>query len=241
MNRYTAFASHLGISFVIFVLLSYLIVFQWYPDFFFATDGGWQGIRIVALVDLVLGPTLTLVVFKAGKPGLKFDLTLIGLFQAVCLCIGVYIVYAERPIAMVYSDGYFHSMTADDYRNAGQSVPNFGHLPGTNPKWLTSHLPEDRELEIRRESMQAQIPLHTLTEFYKPFEGTDIDQQRDPFPIADIQRVQKEDLKVFLAEHGGKAEDYLFFPFGIRYGYALIGLHHDSFRFAGILTMPASD
>ena len=113
MGRATTYrvTFHLGISLVIFVPLSYLIVFEWYPDFFFATDGGWQGIRIVALVDLVLGPTLTLVVFKAGKPGLKFDLTLIGIFQAICLVIGVYIVYAERPIAMVYADGYFHSVT----------------------------------------------------------------------------------------------------------------------------------
>ncbi len=241
MNRYTASATHLGISLVIFVLLSYLIVFQWYPDFFFATDGGWQGIRIVALVDLVLGPTLTLVVYKAGKPGLKLDLTLIGLFQAICLVVGVYIVYAERPIAMVYADGYFHSVTADDYRDAGQSIPDFGHLPGTNPKWVTSYLPDDRELEIRRESFRSRIPIYTLSEYYKPFESTDVDQLKDPFPIADIQRVQKEDLEEFLAEHGGKAEDYLFFPFGVRYGLALIALHQDSVSFAGILSMPTSD
>ena len=239
MNRYTAFASHLGISLVIFVLLSYLIVFEWYPDFFFATDGGWQGIRIVALVDLVLGPTLTLVVFKAGKPGLKFDLTLIGIFQAICLVIGVYIVYAERPIAMVYADGYFHSVTADDYHDAGQPVPNLDHLPGTNPKWVTSRLPDDREFEIRRDSLHARIPLFALPEHYKPFEGTDIDQLNDPFPIADIRQVQKEDLEAFLVEHGGEAEDYLFFPFGIRFGLALIALHRDSASFAGILSMPS--
>ena len=41
---------------VIFIIIGYLILFHWYPDFFFASDGGWQGIRIIAFVDLVLGP-----------------------------------------------------------------------------------------------------------------------------------------------------------------------------------------
>ena len=50
MNRFGAFAVHLGISLVIFIILGYLILFHWYPDFFFASDGGWQGIRIVAFV-----------------------------------------------------------------------------------------------------------------------------------------------------------------------------------------------
>ena len=81
MSRFSAFSIHLGISFLIFLLLAYLVVFQWYPGIFFDNDGGWRGMRIIVAVDLVLGPLLTLVVFKAGKPGLRTDLTLIGLFR----------------------------------------------------------------------------------------------------------------------------------------------------------------
>ena len=69
MSRYLAAFYHLLISLVIFVFLAYLVVFVWYPDFFFDIDGGWEGMRIIIAVDLVLGPMLTLVVFKAGKPG----------------------------------------------------------------------------------------------------------------------------------------------------------------------------
>ena len=49
MNRYSAFATHLAISLVIFGFLAYLVVYVWYPDFLFGTDGGWQGIRIIIL------------------------------------------------------------------------------------------------------------------------------------------------------------------------------------------------
>ena len=109
MKRFGAFGIHLGISALIFIGLAYLVLFQWYPDMFFTTDGGWQGIRIIILVDMVLGPLLTLIVFKPGKPGLKFDLTCIGVFQLVCLAAGTYLVYNERPLAMVYVDGQFTS------------------------------------------------------------------------------------------------------------------------------------
>ena len=71
MTRIGAFLIHLGVSFAIFLALASLVVFVWYPDFFFSTDGGWQGMRIIIAVDLVLGPTLTLIVFKPGMPGLK--------------------------------------------------------------------------------------------------------------------------------------------------------------------------
>ncbi|MFP6814558.1 MAG: hypothetical protein VB949_02660 [Pseudomonadales bacterium] len=128
-------------------MLAYLVVFVWYPDFFFTTDGGWQGIRIIAAVDLVLGPTLTLVVYKKGKPGLKTDLTLIGLFQAVCLFVGTYVVYEERPIIMVYSDGQFFSMAADAYRDVGVEIPDLGRFPGVGPKWVALMVPDDVEAE----------------------------------------------------------------------------------------------
>ena len=73
MSRIKAFLIHLGISAVIFFILLYLIIFHWYPGFLFTADGGWQGVRIIAAVDLVLGPLLTLVVYKAGKPSLKME------------------------------------------------------------------------------------------------------------------------------------------------------------------------
>ena len=39
----------------------------------------------IFLVDVVLGPGLTLMVFKPGKPGLKFDMAAIVVLQMVAL------------------------------------------------------------------------------------------------------------------------------------------------------------
>ena len=85
-------------SLAIFAALAYLVVEIWYPDFFFLTDGGWQGLRLLLGVDLVLGPLLTLIVYRNGKPGLRMDLTMIGIVQASCLAAGVWLNhYLDQP------------------------------------------------------------------------------------------------------------------------------------------------
>ncbi len=172
MSRFAAFSIHLGISFVIFLVLAYLLVFEWYPGIFFDTDGGWRGMRIIIAVDLVLGPLLTLIVFKAGKPGLKFDLTMIALVQFTCLSAGTYVVFSERPIAVVFSDGRFTAMNKGDYLDEGLGqVPNLKNFPGDSPKWVTVKLPAsaDDEADLRRDMFKSGRLVSTLSDLYIPF------------------------------------------------------------------------
>lgn len=227
MNRFGAFAVHLGISVLIFLILGYIILFHWYPDFFFTSDGGWQGIRIVAFVDLVLGPVLTLVVFKKGKPSLRFDLTCIAVLQAVCLTAGMWVVYSERPIAMVFADGSFQSMTIDDFTEAGQPTP---HLEGPSPQWVSVRLPADltEQSGIRRRLLNERRPLKTMVEYYVPFDVSHIDQDRDGISQMEMERIGMEFFDEFLAEHSGALADYLFLPFSTRYVPALLAYHLES-------------
>ena len=89
MSRWKAGAIHFSISLAVFLVLLAIILIAWYPGILFSIDGGWAGLQIIIGVDLVLGPLLTLIVFKAGKPSLKFDLTCIATFQAVCMVAGI--------------------------------------------------------------------------------------------------------------------------------------------------------
>ena len=96
-SKFKAAGIHLGISSIIFLILSYFIIFQWYPFPYFTADGGWQGIRIVALIDLVLGPLLTLIIFNHHKSRreIRFDLGTIALVQVCVLAWGIYTVHDE--------------------------------------------------------------------------------------------------------------------------------------------------
>ena len=62
-----AISIHLLLSLLIFVVILYFILFDWYPEPFFTAQGGWQGIQLMAFVDLVLGPVLTFIVYDQLK------------------------------------------------------------------------------------------------------------------------------------------------------------------------------
>ncbi|MDH3644192.1 MAG: hypothetical protein OES38_18950 [Gammaproteobacteria bacterium] len=243
MNRVGAFLIHLGISLVIFAGLAYLLVYVWYPDFFFTSDGGWEGMRIIIGVDLVLGPALTLLVFRKGKRGLKLDLTMIGLFQAACLVAGTFVVYTERPLSMIYVDGQFFSMSSHAYADYGVDVPDMSSFPGQLPKWLSIELPEDlgEEVALRKQALQTQRPLRTLVDRYMPFSPDQLDLENDAFSIDELQDRDQEtkQIPIWLAENGGALEDYAFFPFGTRYEYIFIGVDRRDGQVKGLLKTPA--
>ena len=242
MNRVGAFLIHLGISLVVFAGLAYLLVYVWYPGFFFASDGGWEGMRIIIGVDLILGPALTLIVFRKGKPGLKMDLTMIGVFQSVCLLAGIYLVYMERPLTMIYVDGQFFSMSAEAYTDFGLDVPDTSSYPGPHPKWLTIEMPEDlnTQVQIRKQALQRQQPLRTFAERYVPFAPADVNLD-EAFPMNELQdRDQEtEQIPLWLADNGGALEDYAFYPFGARYEYIFVGIDRRDGQIKGLLRTPA--
>ena len=51
-----AFAIHLTLSLLVFSLLVIIMLLCWLPGELFFLDGGWQGLKLVAMVDVVLGP-----------------------------------------------------------------------------------------------------------------------------------------------------------------------------------------
>lgn len=103
MSRYKASLIHLLISALLVSNVIGLVFWVWYPAPAFEAVGAFSIIQLLIGVDLVLGPTLTLIVFKPGKPGLKFDLTVIALTQVVALVYGTYTLYKEKPDYMVFA------------------------------------------------------------------------------------------------------------------------------------------
>ena len=244
MNRAQAFFIHLGISLTVFGVLAYLVAKVWYPDFFFTTDGGWRGLRLLLGVDLVLGPLLTLIVYRAGKPGLRFDLTAIGLIQATSLAVGIWIVYGERPLAIVYVDGSFYSVTAQSFKEVNAPVPNLDALPGPYPKWVSVKLPVDygEQSVVRGEMFRSGRMLSTLSERYAPFSVEDIDA-KDARPLEEIVNRDRNSkaLQRWVADHGGSTSDYRFFQFGARYALGYLGFDAKIDRLVGFLDIPLPD
>ncbi len=241
MSRYRAFLYHFLISLLVFFVLAYLVLFQWYPDFFYTIDGGWEGMRIIIGVDLIMGPLLTLIVFQAGKPGLKFDLTVIGTFQAVCLAAGLYIVYSERPIFFIYYDKHFYSSSADTFNRYGLTAPDPYEFTDVMPAKVVSLLPINpiEEADLRRILFQDNIPAWVYKPTYSNLEnhldkviteGTSEAELRD--------RDSKGNLDRWLDENGGAFIDYAFIPIHSRYRDAFLGIRKSDRSFVGIVEIP---
>ena len=176
MNRWKAFAIHLAISVVVFLGLLGVILTVWYPGILFSVDGGWSGLKLVMGVDVVLGPLLTLIVYRAGKPGLKFDLSCIVTLQIACMGAGLWVVYQSRPIALVFAYDTFYSLAANEFESYGQDPTVVKNFPGPSPKLIYTELPENEfSAEIANiRSLFVEDPLFMQTEKYQaiPEHGT---------------------------------------------------------------------
>lgn len=171
MNRWKASAIHFLISLAVFLVLLAIILFLWYPGILFSVGGGWAGLQIVFAVDLVLGPLLTLVVFKLGKPGLKFDLSCIVALQLVCMTAGMGIVYGERPVALVLAYDTFYTLDTEELLKYERDPKLLKDFPGAYPKLVYVELPES-DIAADVAFLRGQFigdPLYVQTEKYRAF------------------------------------------------------------------------
>ncbi len=242
MGKLGAFGIHIGISTIIFLVLLSCIVFYWYPVPYFSADGGWQGIRLIFLIDVVLGPLLTLLVYKRGKPGLKFDMSLIALVQVAALSWGTWTVYNQRTMAVVFVDDAFHTLSPQQVEQAGLDASDLAQFP-YDPPMAFLRLPEDRQERgqlIREYEFKKGTPVIRLGERYEPLDiehmktvlsrGMAIDELQ--FYNSDFDAVVAD----LMREYGGTLDDYVLVPIHARYRHSVLLIRRADGR---ILTMPA--
>ena len=243
ISRKSAFFTHLGISFIIFLVVLYFIVFHWYPQPFFSTDGGWQGVRLIAAVDIVLGPLLTLIIFKPGKPGLKMDVAIIATIQFAALLSGLYVVHNERPVAKIFQEGIFHIVTGYDMAKRNISVDELEKYRVGKSIIIYLDLPDEYIAfeKLHHDAYLKKEPLFLNTSLYRKIDKHIIEKMR-LFSI-DIERFIKDvysdrELKhfhAFLKKHHAKVDDFLYLGLSSRYKHAVTVLDPETLRFIGIV------
>ena len=75
--RIKAFLVHGLVSIIIALLSMGLVYFIWYPAPLAVATGVMHIFLLMLCIDVVIGPLLTLLVYKTGKKTLKLDLTII--------------------------------------------------------------------------------------------------------------------------------------------------------------------
>ena len=147
MSRWKAAAIHLSISAVIGLATAALIFGVWFPQPYSHAAGADRLILLLLGVDVVLGPLLTLIVYRHGKWGMRFDLCVIALLQACAFTYGMSVVLSSRPVFVVGAIDRFVLVPADalDPKDLAEGrEPAFRTLSWTGPRVVNALRPENR-------------------------------------------------------------------------------------------------
>lgn len=184
--RLKAFFLHLGGSAVI-ALLTLVLVFQlWYPAPLHEAVGVTRIFLLLLLVDVMLGPLLTLLVFKVGKNTLAFDLGVVLLLQLGALGYGLWTVAEGRPAWLVFNADRFDLVrTLDvDRRQLSEAREEYRMAPWFGPEWVGAAKPVDmaQQNAILFESLMARIDIAQRPNLYRPLAdmGDDLRQKLRP-------------------------------------------------------------
>ncbi|MBX3702092.1 MAG: hypothetical protein KF903_13960 [Dokdonella sp.] len=173
MSRWKAAGIHLSANAVIATLALALIFLVWYPHPYSQAAGAGMLALLLLGVDLVLGPLLTLVVYKAGKKSLRFDLTIIVMLQIAAFAYGLHVVAQARPAFIVGAVDRFVLVAANELAPtdiAKASNPRFNHVPWTGPLVVGAKLPsEASEVKALVFSGLAGKDVEKFPQYYVPY------------------------------------------------------------------------
>jgi hypothetical protein len=195
MNRLIACFVHLCISGCVGLVLLGLFWFVWYPFPLGEAVGGLQIFLLLLLVDIAMGPLLTLVVFNKNKKSLRIDLTVIGALQFLALTYGLMTLLEGRPVYIAALGHRFDLIQASDVD--AKALEDAGHnLPWFGPKWVGTRAPDNQKQrealmfgggdlgslpkfhvsvgEMRQELLARAEPIRRLKEI-NPEKATEID------------------------------------------------------------------
>ncbi len=197
VSRGRAFLSHLGLSATVVGVVCALIFFVWYPYPYFHAMGGWNVLRVLIGVDLVLGPLLTLIVFKPGKWGLKFDLAFIAFVQLAALVYGLTAIYRERPSFTVFAVDRFIVVAERDVNPqdlaAAREAGRVADKPFRGPLLVAAVFPTDLATQQRLldETVFGGLPdIERRPEFWQPFADQAAVVLRAQQPLSALREAQ---------------------------------------------------
>lgn len=175
MNRWKAFATHLLLSVAVVGGIALAAFLLWYPDGLHHVAGLDRLLLVMLGIDLTAGPLLTLLVYKPGKAGLRFDLSVIALAQMAFLAFGLHTLRQSRPVFVVGTPETFTVVFANevdpgDLANAPR--PEWRRLSWTGPQLVGARMPDDPEQ--RRRVMEAFMAggagIERNPRYYLPYE-----------------------------------------------------------------------
>jgi len=176
--RLSTFAIHLAASVAVLLALFGVFYFAWYAWPAWYLLGAASVVGLMVLVDVVLGPLMTLLVASPHKPRaeLRRDIALIVLVQVAALLWGALTLWQGRPLYYALTLDRIELITAAEFDAQGLAqakdkgatiMPTWSTLP----QWIWAPLPEnadERERIIAGAVMEGK-DIVSMPEYFRPW------------------------------------------------------------------------
>ena len=217
--RVRAALIHLAISAAVAGAVFLPIYFFWYPDVLFESAGGRDLFFLIVGVDVTLGPLITLIIFKPGKWGLKFDLVVIGIVQTAALSYGVYVLFESRPVYIAFVKDRYEIVRANGFPEGELEkahAKGYDRLPWTGPTLVGVKLPTDPDERFKlMVSGMSGVDAQYYPRYYVPYAQVREEVVKAARPLATLRRRNPQragEIAQVLAALGRKEDDVRFAP-----------------------------
>ena len=156
-KRFKFFLNHLFISFLIALLVMGVIFFVWYPLPLAKAVGVIPIFLMMIVINVIIAPLLSLIVYKEGKKTLKADLSIIVILQILALGYGVYSIEGGRPVWVAYNVDRFELVRKNEVitDHIEQALPQFQDTPWFKPQYVAVKFATD--VNQRNDDMFSEV------------------------------------------------------------------------------------
>lgn len=215
-QKLQAAAVHLLISAFVVGCFLIFVLQVWYPDPFFSISGLMSILLLMVAVDLVLGPLLTLVVYRNGKKTLIFDLTVVAAIQLGALFYAAFTIYAAHPLYVAFAVDRFTPINANEVNpdKARFNALKKSKLSGPTLVYVEKPADPAEMSRVTMEVLSGKADLDARPEYYTPLAlniRKVLNRSLDPQHLQQKPDNQQK-LAAFLDKYGRSLDDYAFLP-----------------------------
>ncbi len=197
--RLKASCIHFVISFFVLSLVSVALFAFYYPGLLGVASGVLSVFGLLIVVDLILGPLITFVIFNKNKRWLKLDISIVISVQLMALVYGLWILFSVRPVFIVFNIDRFDVVYANEV--SAQSLARvsnsaFAKIPIWGPEYVGARLPQDQVAakEVVMNAISGGDDLSQLPEYYVSFESISKDIIQNVRSLEDLKKYNKSNL-----------------------------------------------
>jgi hypothetical protein len=192
--RFRAAFFHLVGSAVVASLAALLVFVVWYPWPYTALAGGLGLMVLITVVDVVIGPVITIAIFdqRKARTELRRDVSLVICLQIAALAYGLFTMYSARPVALALETDRFRVATANAIpaEDLARAPAPFNALSVTGPLMVRTLAPsEPGEMMEAIDKALAGTDLGVRPPYWRAWDATAREQiKKAGRPLSELEK-----------------------------------------------------